>query len=91
MFPCLGLLLLVNSTIVLLATLTVVALFKNSDLRTQLKMLRFLSGYTIATFLLNIYMVGAIRDQYSSTSFILSMLNVVMMWLLIYKFWARGE
>jgi len=86
-----GYLAFANSLAIVIITVATIVLLRRGGLRAQLRVLRLLSGYTTATLLLNIYIVGTGAGTLATASFILSILNVVLMWLLIYMFWAKGE
>lgn len=82
---------LVNSAACLtLAVVTLIA-FKDRGLKQQLRALRLLVGYVIMTLLTNLYLVSFSGAFIQQVSLVLSAVTVILLWVGVYKLWAKGE
>ncbi len=83
---------LLNSMACLAATVAVTAALRGRSLQQQLRGLRLLVGYVSATLLLNVYLMGILGGTASTQAALgLSAVTVVVLWVAVYKLWARGE
>lgn len=82
---------LANSALCFLLTVVVALAMRGVRLKRQLTALRFLTSYVTFTLLLNLYLLGVHRSGTSEISFALSAATVVVLWLVVYTLWAKGE
>ena len=82
---------LANSAVCSATMIITLTLLRGGKLRHQLRALRLLSGYLISTLLLNVYLVGIVRSDETVAALLISMASVLLMWVLVYRLWARGE
>jgi len=88
-------LILLNSIILFSSIITLIFLFKNTTIGKKFKVLRIISSYAIISFLSDIYFLGIatstiieINIQIVGISLFLSIFSIVLLWLLVYKYWS---
>jgi len=80
-----------NSIVCAVTSAVVVAMLKDRSLSLQLKVLRFLVSYVMATLLANIYALAMGGDAISQYSLLLAAATVILLWMAIIKVWTKGE
>ncbi|MEM0010474.1 MAG: hypothetical protein QXO64_01110 [Thermofilaceae archaeon] len=83
--------LFLNSVACLILTTAIVVAFKDRKLKQQLRALRILVSYITMTLLLNLYMVSISGTTIQQISLVLAGATVVLLWVTVYKLWAKGE
>lgn len=82
---------LMNSISCLLLTVATTLALKDRSLGQQLRALKFLASYAMLTLLANFYLLSVSGRFVAQLSLALSATTVVLLWVTVYKFWAKGE
>lgn len=82
---------LFNSVACLSLTIIIAMALKDRGLRQQLRALRVLVSYITLTLLLNLYLVSVIGTTLQQISLTLSAATIILLWIVVYKLWAKGE
>lgn len=82
---------LANSIACFTLAIIILVAFRDRGLKQQLRALRLLVGYVIMTLLTNLYLVSFSGTFIQQVSLMLSAVTVILIWVGIYKLWAKGE
>lgn len=82
---------LINSIACLILAIAVILALKDRELKQQLRALRVLVGYVTLTLLLNLYLVSTSGTVLQHLSLSLSAATIILLWVAVYKLWAKGE
>ncbi|MEM0023163.1 MAG: hypothetical protein QXG48_00295 [Thermofilaceae archaeon] len=82
---------LLNSVACLTLTIAIVVAFRDRGLKQQLRALRILVSYITMTLLMNLYMVSVSGTNLQQISLVLSGATIILLWITVYKLWAKGE